>query len=100
MHFLNNEKKTIKYTDRNEKNHVSSGAGILSLDISSSKEIYLISNTANKPNLNTYFKELFEKAILDWSKIYLSPHLATIGTTLHSIQHKIVNIVLFLNRKP
>lgn len=60
-------KISIKYTDRNEKNHASSGAGILSLDILSSKEIYLISNTANKPNLNTYFKELFENAILDFT---------------------------------
>lgn len=34
-------KITIKYTDRDEKNHVSSGAGILSLNILSSKEIYI-----------------------------------------------------------
>ena len=62
-----------------------------------SKEIYsiLISNIVNKPTSNIYFEKLFEYATL----IYLSPRLATIDTTLRSFQYKILNNVLFLNKK-
>ena len=42
---------------------------------------------------------MFENTTLDWSKIYLSPRLATIDTTLRSFQYKILNNALFLNRK-
>ena len=47
------------------------------------KEIYsnLIPNTVNKLNSNNYFEKLFENTTIDWSKIYLSPCLATIDTT-------------------
>ena len=59
----------------------------------------LISNIVNKPTLNIYFEKLFESRTLDWSKIYLLPRLATIDTTLYSFQYKILNNVLFLNKK-
>ena len=57
---------------------------ILSLNKLSSKEIYsiLIPKTVNKPTSNIYFEKLFANTTLDWSKIYLSPSLATIDTTL------------------
>ena len=42
---------------------------------------------------------MFENTTLDWNKIYLSPQLATIDTTLRSFQYKIFNNALFLNRK-
>ena len=42
---------------------------------------------------------MFKNATLDWNKIYLSPRLATIDTTLRSFQNKILNNVLFLNKK-
>ena len=42
---------------------------------------------------------MFEDTTLDWNKIYLSPRLVTIGTTLRSFQYKILNNVLFLNKK-
>ena len=81
------------------------GAKLLSLDklssggILSSREIsILISNILNKPTSNIYFEKLFENT-LDWNKIYLSPRLATIDTTLRSFQYKILNNVLFLNKK-
>ena len=81
------------------------GAKLLSLDklspggILSSREIsILISNVLNKPTSNIYFEKLFENT-LDWNKIYLSPRLATIDTTLRSFQYKILNNVLFLNKK-
>ena len=81
------------------------GAKLLSLDklssggILSSREIsILISNVLNKPTSNIYFEKLFENT-LDWNKIYLSPRLATIDTTLRSFQYKVLNNILFLNKK-
>ena len=92
--------------DINENNlcqnhHVIKRARILPLDKLSSKEIHsiLISNILNKPTSNIYFEKLFENATLDWNKIYRSPRLATIDTTLISFQYKILNNVLFLNKK-
>ena len=65
--------------DLYQNHHVIKGVRILSLDKLSSKKIYsiLISNTVNKPTSNLYFEKLFENATLAWSKIYLSPRLAT-----------------------
>ena len=59
----------------------------------------LISNIVNKPTSNIYFKKLFENTTLDWSKIYVLLRLVTVDTTLRSFQYKILNIVLFLNKK-
>ena len=42
---------------------------------------------------------MFENTTLEWSNIYLLPRLATIDTNLRSFQYKIVNNVLFLNKK-
>ena len=100
------KKIIFDYSDINENDlcqnhHVIKGARILPLDKLSSKEIYsiLISNIVNKPTSNIYFEKLFENTTLDWNKIYLSPRLATIDTTLRSFQYKILNNVLFLNKK-
>ena len=106
MQFLQDGKKFFDCNDINENDlcqnhHVIKGARILSLDQLSSKEIYsiLTSNIVNKPTSNIYFEKLFENTTLDWNKIYLSPRLATIDTTLRSFQYKILNNVLFLNKK-
>ena len=73
----------------------------MSRDKLSSEEIYLIiiSNTVNKPTSNIYFEKLFENTTLDRGKIYLPLRLATIDTTLLSFQYKILNNVIFLNKK-
>ena len=100
------KKITFDYSDINENDlcqnhHVIEGARIIPPDKLSSKEIYsiLISNIVNKPTLNIHFEKLFQNTTLDWNKIYLSPLLATIDTTLRSFQYKILNNVLFLNKK-
>ena len=91
----------ISENDSCQNHHVIKGARILPLDKLSSKEIYsiLISNIVNKPTSNIYFEKLFENTTLDWNKIYLSPRLAAIDTTLRSFQDKILNNVLFLTKK-
>ena len=98
------KKIIFEYSDINQKDlwqihHVIEGAIIFPLDKLSSQEKYsiLISNTVNKPTSNICFEKLFENTTLDWNKIYMSPHLANIETTLRSFQYKILNNVLFLN---
>ena len=59
----------------------------------------LISNASDKPTWNVYFEFFFENPTYNWSKIYLSPRLATIDTALPSFQYKRFNNVLFLNKK-
>ena len=105
MQFLR-DGKVFDYNDINENDlfqnhHVIKRARILSLEKLFSKEIYsiLISNIVNKPTSNIYFEKLFENTTLDWNKIYLSPRLAAIDTTLRSFQDKILNNVLFLTKK-
>ena len=100
------KKIIFDYDDINEydlcqNHHVIKGARIVPLDKLSFKEIYssLISNIVNKPISNIYFEKLLENTILDQNKIYLSPYLATIDTTLRSFQCKILNKILFLNKK-
>ena len=99
------KKNFFDYSDITENDlcqnyHVIKGARILPLDKLSSKEIYsiLISSNVSKPTSNIYFEKLFEYTTLDWNKIYLSPRLATIDTTLRSFQYQILNNVLFLNK--
>ena len=91
----------INENDLCQNHHVIKRAKILPLNKLSSKEIYsiLISNILNKPTSNIYFEKLFENTILYWIKIYRSPRLLTIDTTFISFQYKILNNVLFLNKK-
>ena len=91
----------IKEDDLCQNRHVIKGARILALGKLSSKEIYsiLISTIVNKSTSNIYFEKLFGNTTLDWNKIYLSPHLAAIDATLRSFQYKILNTVLFRNKK-
>ena len=91
-HAIPTRWKTLSnYSDIEEKNlyhshNVIKEASILSINKLSSKEIYLIliSNIFRKPTSNVYFEKLFENTTLDWSKVYLSRHLATSDTTLNS----------------
>ena len=89
----------INESDLCQNHHVIKGARIVSPDKLSSKKISSVSiaNIVNKPTSNIYFEKLFENTTLDWYKIYLSPHLVIIDTTLRSFQYKILNNVLLNN---
>ena len=78
----------INENDLSQNHHGITGTRILPLDKLFSKEIYsiLIRNIVNKPTSNIYFKKLIKNKTLHWNKIYLSPRLATIDTTLRSSQ--------------
>ena len=77
------------------------GAWILTLEKLSSKELYsiLITIFTNKPSSNAYFEKIFPNMKLDWRKIYILPSITNINTYLRSFQYKILNSILFLNKK-
>ena len=66
-----------------------------------STEIYsiLISRAQNKPSSNIYFENLYNDYNIDWTAIYMLPRLITNNTYMRSFQYKILNNVLFLNKK-
>ena len=73
----------------------------MTLDELTSTEIYsiLISKVQNKPSSNIYFENLFTDYNIDWTAIYMLPRLVTYNTYMQSFQYKILNNVLFLNKK-
>ena len=81
--------------------HLIKRARILTLEKLSSKELYsiLITKLTNKPSSNVYFEKIFPNIKLNWRKIYILPRITTINTYLRSFQYKILNSILFLNRK-
>ena len=74
---------------------------ILTLEKLSSKELYsiLITKFTKKPSLNVYFEKTFPNMKLDWREIYILPRITTANTYLHFFQYKILNNILFLNKK-
>ena len=58
----------------------------------------LISKFQNKPS-NFYFENLFNNNDIDWATIYMLPRLASYNTYMQSCQYKLLNSVLFLNKK-
>ena len=42
---------------------------------------------------------MFDDNDIDWATIYMLPHLATYNTYMESFQYKLLNNVLFLNKK-
>ena len=91
----------INKSDLCQNHRIIKAAIILSLDKLSSKEIYsiLISNVAKKkPTSSIYFEKLFENTTLARNKIYLSPRLATIDTTLRSFNIKFLIMYFVLTK--
>ena len=99
------KKIIFDYSDINENDlcqnhHVIKGARILPHDKLSSKEVYsiLILNIVNKSPSKIYFEKLFENTTFDWNKIYLSPRLTTIDTTLVLFNIKFLITYFFLTK--
>ena len=76
-------------------------ARTLTLEKLSSKELYsvLVTKFANKHSSNVYFEKIFPNMKFNWRKIYVLLCITTINTYLLSLQHKILDNILFLNKK-
>ena len=59
----------------------------------------LISKVQNKPSSNFYFENVFDDNDINWAKIYLLPCLVAYNTYMRYFQYKLLNRVLFLNKK-
>ena len=46
-----------------------------------------------------YFEKIFPNIKLDWTNIYILPRITTLNTYLGSFQYKILNNILFLDKK-
>ena len=66
-----------------------------------SKEIYkiIINNRKHKPTSQHYFSKIFPNITIDWKKVYLLPMLTTRDSFSRIFQYKILNNILFLNKK-
>ena len=74
---------------------------VITLDKLTSTEIcfILILKVQNKPSSNIYFENLFNYNDIDWTAIYMLPHLVTHNTCMRSFQYKILNNIIYLNKK-
>ena len=59
----------------------------------------MISRAQNKASSNIYFENIYIDYNTDWTAIYMLPHLITYNTYMRSFQYKILDNVLFLNKK-
>ena len=81
--------------------HLIKGSRFMTLDKLTSAEIYsiLTLKVQNKPSSNIYFENLFNYHDIDWTAIYMLPRLVTHNTYMRSFQYKILNNILYLNKK-
>ena len=81
--------------------HLIKGSRVITLDKLTSTEIHsiLILKVQNKPSSNIYFENIFNYNDIYWEAIYMLPHLVTHNTNTRSFQYKILNNILYLNKK-
>ena len=59
----------------------------------------MITKVQNKPSYNIYFENLFNDNDIDWAAICMLPRLVTHNPYMKSFQYRILNNILFLNKK-
>ena len=76
------------------------GSRVLTLEEPTSPKIYsiLISKDQNKSS-DFYFENLFDGNDIDREKVYILPCIAKYNTYMQSYQYKLVNNILFLDKK-
>ena len=94
-------KKCIKQTSENtsllvvKDHHLLRGSRIIILELYS----LLISAMEHEPTSQKYFDNLFPNIELPWKEIYLTARKATANSYLRCFNYKIINNVLYLNKK-
>ena len=89
--------KNLVYLD----NHLTTNNQIYSCQKLNAKDLYFhsIRLINSKPTSQVYFQKLFQEIELDWKNIYLLPRIVTIDVKLRNFQYKILNNILYLNKK-
>ena len=94
-------KENLHKGDKNFHDLTFSGHNIFSLSKCNSKELHSLQVSLNdaKTKSQIYFEKLFPNKEIEWKCIYLMPRRVTIETNFRTFQYKILNNVLYLNKK-
>ena len=100
-------KETIKHFPRNLNNlytqdhHLIKCNTICNLEKLNSKELYHMQLLLkyDKPTCQSYHEKNFDDYDFNWKLIYRIPRIATLETKIHIFQYKLLNNVLYLNKK-
>ena len=81
-------------------NHLIKKSQIYIINKLNSRELYRLQNYCDdyKPTSQIYFESFFD-TILDWKAICLMPRKVTVDTVTRIFQYKIINNILYLNKK-
>ena len=81
--------------------HLIKKNNIIGIEKLTSKELYilLIETIPHKPTSQNYFEQLFNHQNFIWKEIYLLPRIITLDCYARSFQYKILNNILYLNKK-
>ena len=106
------EKKIITETDIANhlllpNHHLIKINTIIGIEKLNSKQLYtnpfkhlLVYTNPFKPTSQKHFiSELFKTGSFDWKQIYFLPRMVTLGSYSSSFQYKILNNILYLNKK-
>ena len=99
-------KKIIKETDAADSlllpnYHLIEKKTLTGIDNLNSRQSYslLVFTHPFTPTSQKYFIKLFKTDSFDWEQIYLLPRLVTLDSYSRSLQYKILNNILYLNKK-
>ena len=81
--------------------HLVKKNNLISLDKLHCQELYniLVYISPHKPTSQIYFENLFRDPDLNWKEIYLVPRKVSLDCYTRSFQYKLLNNVLYLNKK-
>ena len=98
-------KKIIKETDNADNLLLPNGkfgsSRLIGIEKLNSRQLYslLVYTHPFTPTSQKYLNELFKTNSFDWKQIYLLPRLVILDSYSRSFQYKILNNVLYLNKK-
>ena len=106
MGYLLFGKNTMKETDNADNlplpnHHLTKKNTLIDIEKLNSRQLYslLVYTHPFTPTSQKYLNELLKTNSLDWKKIYILPRLATLDSYSRSFQYKILNNVLYLNKR-
>ena len=81
--------------------HLIKKDNVISLDKLHSRELcnILVYTFPHKQTCQVYFENLFCEQELNWKEIYILPRIASLDCNVRSFQYKVLNNVLYLNKR-
>ena len=81
--------------------HLIKKNNLISIEKLHCRELYniLVYNSPHKPTSQTYFENIFENQEINWKDIYTLPRKVSIDCNVRSFQYKVLNNILYLNKK-